>query len=130
MRKLGLNLYRAYYKKLIFVDPDEFDKMEQVLSIAGGYCSDYPRDEAINTYIAKFPNGYEADIEVINSVPPRVKATLYQSVEEDGETILYEADEFPDTKSLKGEYKFEHDNIIYIVFVNRSRFLDRLRTKI
>lgn len=54
----------------------------------------------LNSNVAEFPNGYEANIEVINSFPPRVKATLYQPVKEDGETILHEADEFPDTKSL------------------------------
>ncbi len=120
---------RVFYKKIIFIDPGEFDRMEQLLSIAGGYSSDYSRDEATNTYVAEFPNRCEADIEVINSDPPRVKATLYQPVEEDGETILSEVDEFPDTRSLKGEYWFEHGNTTYIIFVNSRRLLNRMRTK-
>jgi len=123
-------LDRNYYKKSIFIEPGEFDRMEEILSIDGGYCNEHPRDEAIKTYAAEFPGGYEADIEVVNSVPPCVKATLYQTVEENGKAILFEADNFPDTRSLEGEYWFAHDGTTFIVFVNSNRFFDRLRTKI
>jgi len=110
------------YKKTIYVDPEELDKMDDILAIESGFYREFEADEVIAVYSIEFGNEFEADLEIINGNPPYLRGTLYQPVEEEEEIVLYEVDEKILPKKLEGEHRFEHGGHVYEALVKRSYF--------
>ncbi len=110
------------YEKVIFVNPEELEKMEEILAILSGSCREFEPDEVVATYSVEFANEFEADLEVINGDPPYLRGTLYQPVEEEEEVVLYEVDEKVLSGKLEGEHCFEHGGQVYKAVVKRSYF--------
>ena len=63
--------------RTLFIDPEEMEKWEEILSIKGGYSINYPKNEIVKAYVKEFPSDFEVDIEVHNSDPPHVIGVLY-----------------------------------------------------
>ncbi len=110
------------YEKIIYVNPEELEKMAEILAIKSGYCREFEPDEVIAIYSVEFANEFEADLEVINADPPYLRGTLYQPVEEEQEVVLYEVDEKILARKLEGEHFFKHGGYIYKAVVKRSHF--------
>jgi len=118
------------YMASLFLESGELEEMKEILSIQGGHSTTYDKDAIIKTYNVEFSNEYEAEIEVCNGDPPFVRGTLYQPVDEDGETYLDEVDNFPYSRDLKGTFWFSCQGHNYVVFVNKNTILHKLFTRI
>ncbi len=110
------------YEKTIYINPEELDKMEAILSIETGFSREFEPDEVIATYSFEFANEFEADLEIINGDTPYLRGTLYQPVEDEEEVVLFEVDERIMSGKLEGEHCFEHGGQLYKAVVKRSYF--------
>lgn len=110
------------YEKVIYVNPEELGKMEEILATLSGSCREFEPDEVIATYSVEFVNEFEADLEIINGDPPYIRGTLYRPVEEEEEVVLYEVDEKVMPGKLEREHCFEYGGQVYKAVVKRSYF--------
>ncbi len=110
------------YEKVIYINPEELEKMEEILAILSGSCREFEPDEVIATYSVEFANEFEADLEIINGDPPYIRGTLYRPVEDEEEVILFEVDEKLMTGKLEGEHCLEYAGQVYKAVVKRSYF--------
>lgn len=94
----------------ISISKKESTEIQKILSIESGCYKDCGEFETIETYTAKFDNGFEADIKVCNGDTPYIDPVLFNEFGSEV-CVLEVADE------LLGEYLFTDDEIEYLVNV-------------
>ena len=110
------------YEKIIYLNLEELEKIEEILAALHGTCREFEPDEVIATYSVEFANEFEADLEIVNGDPPYIRGTLYRPVEDEEEIVLFEVDEKLMPGKLEGEHFFEYEGQVYKVLVKRSYF--------
>lgn len=98
--------------KVIKVEKKELKEMNSILSRTEKH-PDYKDATTIKVYTAKFENGIEADIKVVNGDGPYVDPVLFK----DGYEIQCLQDP---SERLDGEYIFEYKNQTYRVLVEEG----------
>lgn len=102
------------YEAAITIPRDEADEMQDILD---GEADNEANDEVVKTYTATFPNGYQADIKVVDGDPPFVDPVLFN---EHGQEVccIEVADD------LCGTYQFSVDGDTYVVVVRKALFCE------
>ena len=103
---------REYFKKVIFITPDEKKNMQEVLDITEGHAEDYGRDEVIEVFSTVFDTPYKkygVDIKVCNGDTPYVDPVLFEVVEQEGVNHWFEIYPLDVDDTLEGEYEFEDE---------------------
>ena len=113
----------------LFIEPEEMEKWEKMLSVKGGYSKDFPKNEIVKTYTKEFPYDFEVDIEIHNSDPPFVRGVLYRPVEEGDEINMLEADEHI-AYQLSGDYWFSYEGKTFRFRVKKNALFNKASLKI
>lgn len=103
---------KKYFKKVIFINPEEKATMQEILDIEEGHAKDYKRDGVIEVFSTIFdtPYGkYGVDIKVCNGDTPYVDPVLFEVVEQNGVNHWHEIYPLDVDDTLEGEYQFETD---------------------